>query len=78
VGGVPDLCDPRNAVLVPPDDASALADAIALLAQDRARREALGASGRSLVLQQYSWDAIAERYKEVYERCVVRTRKMER
>ena len=78
VGGVPDLCGPRNSVLVPSDDLDALGDAMVSLAQDSARREALGAAGRSVVLQHYTWDAIADRYEEVYERSLGRTRAAER
>jgi glycosyltransferase involved in cell wall biosynthesis len=44
VGGVPDLVGDA-AVLVPPGDARVLADAIAALLDDRARRERLAAAG---------------------------------
>jgi len=74
VGGVPDLCDAQNAVLIPPDDAGALADAMASLASDPSQREALGAAGRSLVRTRYTWDTIAGQYERVYERCIARAR----
>lgn len=67
VGGVPDICDSRNAVLVPPSDPNALADAIASLASDPERRESLGTAGRSLVHAQYTWETIATQYERVYE-----------
>jgi len=48
VGGVPDLLDHgRAGLLVPPDDAAALAGAIARLADDRPRAQALGRAGRA-------------------------------
>ena len=74
VGGVPDLCNDGNAILVPPDDPEALSDAMESLARDPRRREALGAEGRSLVRERYSWETIAEQYERVYERCLDQTR----
>jgi glycosyltransferase involved in cell wall biosynthesis len=48
VGGVPDLLDHgRAGLLIPPDDAAALARAIARLADDRAYGQALGRAGRA-------------------------------
>ena len=66
VGGIPEVCTEENAVLVPPDDARALAAAIVGLLQDPARRERLGRSGHELARTRFSWDAVAGRYREVY------------
>jgi glycosyltransferase involved in cell wall biosynthesis len=68
VDGIPDLCDPGNSVLVPPDDVAALTEAMASLAGDRERREGLGTAGRSLVTKRYAWDIIADAYDRVYDR----------
>lgn len=78
VGGVPDLCDERNAILVPPNDPDALADALVSLASDPMGREALGMAGRSLVQARYTWDAIAKQYEKVYEDCLARMRRVGR
>jgi glycosyltransferase involved in cell wall biosynthesis len=43
-----------NAILVPPDDAQAVADAIWRLAQDAALRARFGAAGRQLVESKFS------------------------
>jgi len=66
VGGIPEVCTEENAVLVPPNDARALAAAIVGLAQDPDRRERLGRSGHELARTRFSWDAVAQRYREVY------------
>lgn len=62
VSGIPELVrDGESGVLVPPDDAPALADALARLAEDPARRERLGRAGRALVERQHDQDRNARR-----------------
>jgi glycosyltransferase involved in cell wall biosynthesis len=72
VGGVPDLCNSGNAILVPSDHPKPLADAMISLARDPARRESLGSAGRSLVEERYTWDTIAQEYERVYAACRTR------
>ena len=67
VGGIPDLCGPENAVLVPPEDPRSLATAIATLLDDSALRRRLGEAGQRLVRERYTWDAVAGRYLGLYE-----------
>jgi len=42
-------------IVIPPDDSSALADAIMMLINDLKKRKDMGAHGRQLVLNNYTW-----------------------
>ncbi len=66
VGGIPDVCTSANAVLVPPNDATALARAMTSLLEDEAKRDSLAASGHALARERFSWDAVAREYGAVY------------
>ena len=54
-------------VLVPAGDSPALADALVELLGDEPRRARIGASGRRLAIERYSWDTIAARLEQIYE-----------
>lgn len=56
-------------VLVPPRDADALADAVASLLADDARRSALAAAGRARVAR-FTWEEAARRTREVYAEAI--------
>ena len=56
------VIDGRTGCLVPPDDAAALAEALARLVADRALCRRMGAAGRERVVREYSWQSVAERY----------------
>jgi glycosyltransferase involved in cell wall biosynthesis len=63
-GSLPEVVDaPRGGVLVPVDDAPALAAATARLLDDRAARDALSASAR-ISAERFRWDAVADRHLE--------------
>ena len=64
---VPRLVDGVNARLVPPDDPSALAGAIAELSADLGLRRRLGEGARELA-RAFTWDKIAAQTRAVYER----------
>jgi colanic acid biosynthesis glycosyl transferase WcaI len=49
-------------ITVPPEDSSALAEAMMKLADNSALRERLGCNGRALVEREYSWSGIVERW----------------
>jgi glycosyltransferase involved in cell wall biosynthesis len=66
-GAIPEVVGDA-AVLVPPRDAGALAEAIGALLDDKSKRVELGADGRRHVLANFTWAAAAERTIEVYER----------
>jgi glycosyltransferase involved in cell wall biosynthesis len=62
---LPSLRDGENVLLVPADDATALAEAIARLADDPDLRQKLG-QGAKEMSKAFGWDRIAERTLEVY------------
>jgi phosphatidylinositol alpha-mannosyltransferase len=67
IPGYREVLAPEAAVSFPAGDVTALTDAVASLLDDEPRREALGAAGRRLAEERYSWDAIAQRLAEIYE-----------
>ena len=73
-GSFPELMERSGGagVLVPPGDARALADAIARLLQDPARREHLGRLGRDAVAAHFTDDGMAENMLKVFEGLVNR------
>lgn len=74
-GGIVDIVrDGRNGLLVPPGDADTLARAIASLRDAPERAAALGAQGRETVERDFSWEAILDGLREVYEGVAVTRR----
>jgi glycosyltransferase involved in cell wall biosynthesis len=65
-GALPEVVGDAG-VLVPVADDAALADAIAALLDDPARREALGRVARQRVRERFRWDAAARDLVAVYE-----------
>ncbi len=59
----------ETGILVPPGDVDALAEAVIELLGDEERRRAFGAAARTAA-EAYSWDRIARRLLDVYERLV--------
>jgi phosphatidylinositol alpha-mannosyltransferase len=68
IPGFVEVAPPEAALLVPPGDGTALADALVSLLEDEERRVAMGRAGRALVEQRYAWSDIARRLETVYER----------
>jgi glycosyltransferase involved in cell wall biosynthesis len=62
---LPELADGETALLVPPDDPSALATAIALLAADEVLRRRLSEGARR-VAAEFGWERIAAQHLELY------------
>jgi glycosyltransferase involved in cell wall biosynthesis len=56
----------RNAMLVPPGDADALAAALKDLIDDPVRRSKLGAQAREDAVQKHSWDQYLDRLEKVF------------
>ncbi len=68
VGGVPDLiADRRNGLLVPPEDAAALAAAMQTIAQDAELRARL-ARGGTVLMQEYAPETQRRKLLAVYEK----------
>jgi glycosyltransferase involved in cell wall biosynthesis len=69
VGGLPELVrDGSNGLLVEEKSASELASAILTLAGDPALRARLGATARDEIRGERSWESVARRFVEIYER----------
>jgi 1,2-diacylglycerol 3-alpha-glucosyltransferase len=57
----------ENIVIVPPDDAKAVAEAIVRLLDDRNLARRIGDAQRQLILDNFSLDAVTDRHLELYE-----------
>ncbi|MEI9989064.1 MAG: glycosyltransferase family 4 protein [Rhizomicrobium sp.] len=69
VGGLPEVIEDRQTgILVPPDDPSALADAIALLLSDAAAAREMGRRARERAMSVFDFDALVEAYETAYWR----------
>src|SRR5262249_18628797 len=73
VDGIPDAIVPdETGILVPPEDPSALADALGGLLADPARRHRFGARARVLA-QGFGWPAVGARYSAVLTEIAARS-----
>jgi glycosyltransferase involved in cell wall biosynthesis len=69
LGGIPDAVeDGETGLLVRPGDPKVLADALLRVIGDGSLAKRLGEAGRERAKRLFSWDSIAERHLEVYER----------
>lgn len=66
VGGITDIVDGKNGVLVPEKDPIAIADAVESILSDRRAFEALERRGLEFVLKNYSDEAIRAKYSEFF------------
>lgn len=67
--GVAQAIGEAGAGIVVDGDAERLGAALSALISDPARRSAMGAAGRKLAAENYSWPRIAAQTEQVYERC---------
>lgn len=66
VGGIPDqITANENGLLVPPENADGLADALIQLLRDDARRRAMGDRARESA-RRFDWEFVAPQYVELY------------
>ena len=63
------LTHDQEGLLVPPKDAKALSEALALLIRDPESARRMGASGRQTV-EKYRWSIVASQVAEYYENCL--------
>jgi phosphatidylinositol alpha-mannosyltransferase len=68
IDGYREVMTKEAAVSFPAGDERALVDALVGLLEDEPRRAALGEGARRLAVERYSWDDIARRLHEIYER----------
>lgn len=74
VGGVPSLVqDAYNGLLIKPDSTEEIAEAIASLAMDKARRIQLGTAARQTIECSYNFADRMRRIAAIYERVLART-----
>lgn len=66
LGDIVDLLADERGLVVPPDDAACLAEAIADLAEHPGRRQLLGANARAWIESQPDWRALAADYNALY------------
>lgn len=60
------VVDGATGLLVPPGDAAALAERLAMLARDHGRARRMGAAGRDRVVARYDWERVVNRWVEEY------------
>ncbi len=73
ITGYRDVMTPETCLAFPPGDERALVESVAALLADEARRQAMGAAGRALAQERYSWDAIGRRLVGIYDGVIGRT-----
>lgn len=70
-GGIPEIVGEEvTGILVPPGNAEALAEGICRLIADPAARERMGKAARQRAVGEFSWQSIASKTVEVYERAL--------
>ncbi len=60
----------KTGLLVPPENADALAEALTKVIADPSRWESFGRAGRARVESYYSWTSVAEKWVDVVERII--------
>jgi len=74
-GGIPEaITDERDGLLVPPQDAKALAAALVRLLRDPSLRQQLGDAGRERIIEEFSVDRMVERTVDAYEKAIAMPR----
>ena len=67
-GAIPTIIDEnKDGLLIPVDDSKALAQALLKLLHNPKLARQMGKAGQEKVLQQYTWDIVTARWRQVYE-----------
>lgn len=71
VGVVPEVAtDKENAILIEPGDEEQIANSVITLFSDASLRKKLGANARKLVEETYTWDSVAKKTLQIYEKAL--------
>ena len=65
VGGIPEIAAEGGILLVQPDSAVELADALQKLIEDKDLRARVGAEGLASFRRRFTWEAIVKQYREI-------------
>jgi len=68
VGGIPEIAAEGGILLVEPESAVALADALQKLVEDKALRSKMGAEGLASFRRRFTWAVVVKQYREIAER----------
>ena len=71
-GSVQQVADGETGYLVPPGDAPALAEKLALLLGDAALRRQFGQAGQRRIEERFDLKKMVEKIEDVYEECLIR------
>lgn len=68
IGAIASLInDGKDGLLFKVDDAASLAEKLSVLIQDKALREQMGVAGNKKFKDNYTWDIIAKKFRDVYQ-----------
>ena len=67
IPGYREVLDPDASCSFPAGDEAALVRTVEELLADEQRRQVMGAAGRRIAEERYSWNRIAQRLVEIYE-----------
>jgi glycosyltransferase involved in cell wall biosynthesis len=70
VGGVPELINPENGILIPKGDVSAITENIINLVENDQLRNNLGTNARKTIEKKFTWDLAAKKTRMVYEQAL--------
>jgi glycosyltransferase involved in cell wall biosynthesis len=65
-GGIPDLVNEKNGILVEPGNISQIKSAIITMKNDKEMRTRMGKINAEKIVEKYNWRHIAEAYNEIY------------
>jgi len=77
VGGVPEIIEhSKSGILIPPGDATTLAEAIIKVAKDENRARRIGVEGRRTVMRKFNLGSFLQRFERVFDKYSKSPRKL--